>query len=190
MSYLIVGLGNPGNKYEDTRHNIGWKALDNLSFHSRLNYKEKFKGFFAKERFAGEEVVFLRPQTFMNLSGESVQACSKFFKIPVENILVVYDELDLPYGTMVFKKGGGLAGHNGLKSIASQMGNQNFLRLRLGIGRPQHGNVASYVLSKFSNDEQAVFERYMEMAAEGIESFIDGGFEKAARNYSKKSILE
>ena len=190
MSFLVVGLGNPGDKYSETRHNIGWMALDQLSFSNQLNYKEKFRGLFAKENFNGNEIIFLRPQTFMNLSGESVRSCAKFFKIPVENIFVVYDELDLPFGTVVFKKGGGLAGHNGLKSMATSMGSQNFLRLRLGIGRPQHGNVASYVLSKFSNEEQISLDKYLSLAAKAIESFINNGFEKAAGDFSKKSALE
>lgn len=189
MEKLIVGLGNYGSKYESTRHNIGWDVFQHLSFSSQLNWKEKFKGLFTTYSSADDKFHFLMPQTYMNLSGESVQPLTSFFKVGIEDILVLHDELDLPFGTIAFKKGGGLAGHNGLKSIAQCMGSQNFLRLRIGIGRPQHGNVSSWVLSKFTEMEQAHMEDVLKECAKAVEMYIDKGFDKAAGQYSRKKII-
>lgn len=190
MIKLVVGLGNPGLEHEFNRHNIGWLALDQLSFFDKLTWKEKFKGRYSQLNLLGENRYFLKPDTYMNLSGESVQKLISFFKIQVEEILVVHDELDLKFGEVAFKKGGGLAGHNGLKSIAQLVGSQNFLRFRMGIGRPKHGNVASYVLSNFSNDEEISLEKYLGSAAKAIESSLEKGFDKAAGLYSKKLLIE
>lgn len=189
MARLIVGLGNPGKKYDLTRHNIGWDTIDKMSLVDGVNWTEKFKGLYATTNVVGEKVYFLKPQTFMNLSGESVVPMMQFFKIEVDEVLVVHDELDLEYGTIAFKDGGGLAGHNGLKSIAAQLGNQNFKRLRLGIGRPQRGSVSSWVLSGYDKDDGAVLSTYLEGAAQAIELFAKEGFAKAAREYSKKKIV-
>ena len=122
MDKLIVGLGNYGTKYESTRHNIGWDIFEYLSFKDRLIWKEKFKGVFASHSVNGVKYHFLKPQTYMNLSGESVAPLCSFFKVKIEDILVLHDELDLPFGTVAFKKGGGLAGHNGLKSTTRRAG--------------------------------------------------------------------
>lgn len=189
MAKLIVGLGNPGIEHEMTRHNIGWLSLDQLSFYSNLNFKDKFKGEFALTSIGDEQVIFLRPQTYMNLSGESVQACAKFFKITLKDILVIHDELDLPFGTLTFKDGGGLAGHNGLKSIAQHMGGNSFYRLRMGIGRPVHGSVSSWVLSGFSNEEDINLADFLAGGAKAIEAFMEKGFQSAARTFSKKNYI-
>ncbi len=188
MSWLIVGLGNPGREYEDTRHNIGFKVLDSLNL--TLNWKEKFKGEFAVSTISGEQSVFIKPQTFMNLSGESVQPCSKFFKITPANILVVYDEIDLPFGTIQMKSGGGLAGHNGLKSMAERLGTRDFKRIRMGVGRPVHGTVSKHVLAEFTNDQQAVLDDFLKVGCEAIEAVLNKGFEKAAGLYSRKKVIE
>ena len=190
MDFLVVGLGNPGSEYQNTRHNIAWSVLESAPFSSHLAWREKYKGFYASHGFRNVKGHFLKPQTYMNLSGESVQPCADFFKIRVENILVVHDELDLPFGTLAFKKGGGLAGHNGLKSISQILGSQDFLRLRLGIGRPTHGNVASYVLSNFSSDERMVLDDFLKGGGEAIDCFMNEGFQKAAKTFSKKSYTE
>lgn len=190
MTKMIVGLGNPGLQYELTKHNIGWLAIDQLSFFDKLVWKEKFKGLFATHIFDGEQVVFLRPQTYMNLSGESVISAAKFFKVEMQDILVVHDELDLPFGTLSFKNGGGLAGHNGLKSIAQMMGGNNFLRLRMGIGRPKHGTVSSWVLSGFSTEDDVYLADFLRGGAEAIELFIKDGLNKAAAKFSKKNYIK
>ena len=189
MDDLVVALGNPGRKYQATRHNIGQMALEKVSFYNELVWKEKFKGIYAKIDRNGKRTYLLRPLTYMNLSGESVQPLVHFFKIEIENILVVYDEIDLPFGTMVFKQGGGLAGHNGLKSIARLLGESGFNRLRLGIGRPDHGSVADYVLSSFGEDESIVLPKFLELASNAIETYINDGFQEAAGRYSKQSIM-
>jgi PTH1 family peptidyl-tRNA hydrolase len=188
MTKLIVGLGNPGSEYRDTRHNIGFMVLDLMGEKLGLNWKSKFKGEFDSKTIDGEQIVFLKPQTYMNLSGESVQACQTFFKVKLEDILVLHDELDLPYGQVVLKKGGGLAGHNGLKSLAKHLSSKDYKRLRLGIGRPKHGDVSHFVLSRFSDDEQIDLERYLELGVDAVSSFIDIGFEKTSNKFSRKSI--
>jgi PTH1 family peptidyl-tRNA hydrolase len=189
MSMLIVGLGNPGREYEHTRHNIGFDVLDHLKVSDRLIWKEKFKGVWASYGSGDDAVYFLKPQTFMNLSGESVQPLCKFFKILPEDVLVVHDELDLEYGSVGFKKFGGLAGHNGLKSIAQQLGTQNFLRFRMGIGRPERGSVSSYVLSQFGDGQAEFYEDYLKNAATALDLFMDKGFDAAGRKYSKKKLI-
>jgi PTH1 family peptidyl-tRNA hydrolase len=129
------------------------------------------------------------PQTFMNLSGESVVPAMKFFKVPIDNVLVVHDELDLPFGTLALKKSGGLAGHNGLKSIAELAGSRDFLRLRMGIGRPSHGNISAWVLSPFSEEEKINLESFLKGGSQALELFLESGFEKALRHFSKKKIV-
>lgn len=189
MDRLIVALGNPGIKYAHTRHNIAWEVLDFLPVLQGASWKEKFKGQFTTIRQGEDKLHFLKPQTFMNVSGESIGPMAKFFKIGVEDILILHDELDLPYGTVTFKAGGGLAGHNGLKSSAACLGSQNFKRLRLGIGRPLFGSVSDWVLSGYSPEEVAVFETYMQGVVEALELYMKNGFQKAASKYSKKDLV-
>ena len=190
MAKLIVGLGNPGLEYEFTRHNIGRLALDQLSFYDGLAWKNKFKGSFASYNFDGKKVHFLTPETFMNRSGESVQEAGSFYKIATEDILVVHDELDIPFGTMVFKLGGGAAGHNGIKSTAQMLGSPDFPRLRLGIGRPTEGkNTTAHVLGNFNGEEEKHLEAFLSEAAKAIETFIKEDFQRAASLYSKKDTL-
>ena len=189
MTKLIVGLGNPGNEYRHTRHNIAWETFEKLSFFSDLRWQEKNKGLCATKEIEGEKVIFLMPQTFMNLSGESVAPFVNFFKIPIEEVLVIHDELDLDFGTVAYKDGGGLAGHNGLKSIAQCLGKQNFKRLRLGIGRPVHGSVSNWVLSGYHGEDKDFIDNYLEASAKAIETYIERGFQSAARSYSKKKLI-
>lgn len=189
MSKLVVALGNPGSQYENTRHNIGWQAIEFLEFYNTLNFQKKFKGEYAQKSIDGETVYFLKPQTFMNLSGESVVPLMQFFKVKIEDILIVHDEIDLPYGTVLFKDGGGLAGHNGLKSIAACLGRQDFMRLRLGVGRPVHGSVSNWVLSGYGNDEAIALDQYLTGAAEAIYTLVTEGYTKSARKFNKKSFV-
>ena len=189
MDRLIVGLGNPGSKYQNTRHNIGWDVLELLPDYQNLKWIEKFKGQYAVQSIGSDKIYYLKPQTFMNLSGESVQPLMNFFKITIENILVVHDELDLPFGTIAFKNGGGLAGHNGLKSIAGILGTQDFKRLRMGIGRPVHGDVSNWVLSGYVGEDKDFLEAYLKGAAVALEEYKKSGFDSAARIYSKKKIV-
>ena len=190
MTKLIVALGNPGLKYENTRHNVGWKVLEQLSFWSDLSWKEKFKGLYAQKNIGGEQIIFLMPQTFMNLSGESVRPCMDFFKVGVDDLLVVHDEIDLPFGTVAVKTGGGLAGNNGLKSINQHLSTKDFHRLRVGVGRPKHGDVSSHVLGHFNEEEKINLEDLHKLAAEAIEAYLKDGIKKAQNQYSKKSVIQ
>ncbi|MEC7274753.1 MAG: aminoacyl-tRNA hydrolase [Bdellovibrionota bacterium] len=191
MARLIVALGNPGREYVDTRHNIGWLLFDRWPLANELHWKEKFKGLFGLTTIKGEQVILLKPQTYMNLSGESVRPAMEFFKVDVNDVLVVHDEIDLPFGTLHLKKGGGLAGNNGLKSMAQHLPNQNFLRLRMGVGKPKFGDVASHVLGKFNKDEEEPFlEDFLDLGAKALEFYLKQGFQKAQNKYSKKSVLD
>jgi peptidyl-tRNA hydrolase, PTH1 family len=186
VNKLVVALGNPGSQYLTTRHNVAWMVFDHLKNNDQLIWRDKFKGEFATQ---GEHV-FLKPLTFMNLSGESVAAAAQFFKIAPRDILVIHDELDLPYGTVALKRGGGLAGHNGLKSIAALLGTNDFLRLRVGIGRPSVGSVSNWVLSPFSAPEQIQLTDYLDATACAVELYLSQGFDKAASRYSRKTLIE
>lgn len=167
---LIVGLGNPGGEYEETRHNVGFMVADGLREAFGLPiFARKCKGLASKGRVAGEDVVLLKPQTFMNLSGESVQAAVAFYKLKPADLLVIHDELDIAPGLLKFKVGGGDAGHNGLKSITSALGTADYARLRVGIGRPVHkSQVSDYVLSPFSAEEAVVVAERVGWIVENI----------------------
>lgn len=179
---LIVGLGNPGSEYEKTRHNAGFWFLDELARQQNLSFKveKKFHGEVARYKYAGEDVWLLKPTTFMNLSGQSVQALAHFYKINLDEILVVHDELDLSVDTARLKKGGGHGGHNGLRDITSKMGGNNFLRLRIGIGHPGDKNqVTNHVLKKASTDDQISIERNIERALNVLPLVLEGEIQKA-----------
>jgi PTH1 family peptidyl-tRNA hydrolase len=156
--YLFVGLGNPGAEYAKHRHNIGFMAVDAIAdTHGFSNWKEKSKGLYSEGKFGTQKVFLLKPQTFMNLSGESLQPLAAFYKIPPENIFVFHDELDLAAGVIKVKKGGGSAGHNGLKSITERLGTPDYYRVRMGIGHPgSKARVNGHVLGNF-NDEDYIW---------------------------------
>ena len=189
MIKAIIFLGNPGRQYEETRHNIGWKVVDNLPFAFQLNWQKKFKSIYAQYLIDGEKYFFLKPQNFMNLSGESVQPLMKFFKLSVDEILVVHDELELNFGIIDLKKGGGLGGHNGLRSIVQQIGDKNFYRLRVGIGRPARGDVTAHVLGKFTPDEQISLSTVLEKSAEAVEGCIENGVNSTMGKYNKMKVI-
>jgi PTH1 family peptidyl-tRNA hydrolase len=156
---LIVGLGNPGKKYQANRHNVGFMALDAMAGDvPGLAWKEKFSGVFARGELFGRGAVLLKPMTFMNLSGDSVQPAMAFSKVSLGDVIVLHDELDVPFGEVRLKVGGGHAGHNGLRSIIERAGSPDFVRVRIGIGRPPagfRGEVADYVLHDFDASERA-----------------------------------
>ena len=178
---LIVGLGNPGPQYVNTRHNVGFMIIDQLAELLQIQMtQQKFNGIYGQGRLStGEPVTLLKPQTFMNLSGKSVAPCSQFFKIPPSKLIVIHDELEFPYGVTRVKVGGGHAGHNGLKSINASIGTKDFLRIRIGIGRPKRGSVSDYVLANFSADEEAWLTQLCRQTAEDIELVIKEGARKA-----------
>jgi PTH1 family peptidyl-tRNA hydrolase len=167
--FLLVGLGNPGPEYALTRHNIGFMALDALA--GAVSFTSKFHGLSASHSIEGQKVILLKPHTFMNLSGKSVQAAMAFYKIPPENVIVLHDELDIPLGKIRIKQGGGANGHNGLKDI-DQMVGVNYWRIRLGIGHPgMKEQVHSHVLSKFSTDEMSEVEKVLKAVADKFALF-------------------
>jgi PTH1 family peptidyl-tRNA hydrolase len=175
--YLVVGLGNPGEEYALTRHNIGFMAADLI--HSRYNfspYKAKFDGLLAEGNIDGEKVLLLKPQTFMNLSGNSVAKVASFYKIPTENIIVIHDDKDLVLGKIKAKIGGSAGGHNGIKNIDSHLGLE-YNRIRIGAGSPQehHTDTISFVLSRFSKAEMEVLEEKLDFVASTINELIKKG---------------
>lgn len=165
MIKLIVFLGNPGQEYKNTRHNAGWLCCDKIEQIRYENWQNKFKGKWLSYGTGDSKVILLKPETFMNKSGESVGAAMTFFKIKADEVLVVHDDLEQKYGIISFRTGGGLAGHNGLKSIATHMGTKDFQRFRIGIGRPVHGSVSSWVTSRFSKDEEIHLPLILEKSA-------------------------
>ncbi|WP_118846253.1 aminoacyl-tRNA hydrolase [Haemophilus haemolyticus] len=189
---LIVGLGNPGDKYTDTRHNAGEWLIERLArrFNVSLNPESKFFGKTARTLVNGKEVRLLVPTTFMNLSGKAVGALASFYRIKPEEILVIHDELDLPPGTAKLKQGGGHGGHNGLKDIVAQLGNNNnFYRLRIGIGHPGHRDlVAGYVLNKPSPSDRDALEKVLDEATDCVEMIFKDGMVKATNRLNSFKI--
>jgi PTH1 family peptidyl-tRNA hydrolase len=170
---LIVGLGNPGPRYQWTRHNAGFMVLDRLSHLAGIPVAKKgFSGLIGEGFWQGHRLILLKPQTFMNLSGRSLAEIARFHKILSEEIIVVHDDLDIPFGRVRLKKGGGHGGHNGLRSILSVFGTGDFIRLRIGIGRPVRGDVVDYVLQPFSAIEMQDLASVLDGAIDTLESFF------------------
>jgi PTH1 family peptidyl-tRNA hydrolase len=185
--YLIVGLGNPGVRYKLTRHNIGFLVIDALAEHiqAKLNLDD-FNALTCKVKVAGHDVVLAEPQTFMNLSGQSVQPLMTYFKIPPENLLVIHDEVDLPFARIRMQKNRSHGGHNGVRDIHDKIGS-DYARLRLGVGRPTHPQmqVADFVLQNFSIQEQSQLADYIGNACDAVLDFIEDGFEKAQNKHNQ-----
>jgi PTH1 family peptidyl-tRNA hydrolase len=187
---LIAALGNPGMEYAETRHNIAWLLLEHLAFADELHWQRKFNGHYAAYSTGADKIFFLAPETFMNLSGKSVAEAAQFYKIEVAEILVIHDELELPFGVLGFKQGGGLGGHNGLRSITASLGSRDFKRLRLGISRPAHSDITGYVLRRFNEDEAAVLPTFLEAAAGYLEEAMAGAdFDEMVKMHRKERII-
>ncbi|MDD2335973.1 MAG: aminoacyl-tRNA hydrolase [Geobacteraceae bacterium] len=187
---LIVGLGNPGSRYQWTRHNAGFMVLDRLSHQAGIPFVKKGTSCFSGEGFwHGHRLILLKPQTFMNLSGRSVTEVARFYKISCEEIIVVHDDLDIPFGRVRLKKGGGHGGHNGLRSIFSDFGSGDFIRLRIGIGRPVRGDVVDYVLHPFSANEMQDLASVLDGAVDTLESLFSDGLEKTMSLYNNRDYL-
>ncbi len=188
MFRMVVGLGNPGSEYAATKHNIAWLLFDSHPSLRSALWKTKFKGEWCEAPIHGQKTYFLKPHTYMNLSGESVQPMAAFYKVAPGEILVIHDELDIPFGQVHFKMGGGLAGHNGLKSIAQCLGTDAFARMRVGIGRPVHGSVSDWVLSGFPKDQQALLPALLEKLHGPLEECVLSGIAKASA-VNKKPLI-
>jgi peptidyl-tRNA hydrolase, PTH1 family len=185
LDLLVAGLGNPGREYERTRHNIGWLVADELARRHGGSFRGKFSGQLAETRLGDLRLAVLKPETYMNLSGQSIGAARKFFKVDPEDLLVVHDDVDLDPGRLQARLGGGLAGHNGLRSIAQAIGTNDFLRLRIGVGRPGRGDrrsVADYVLNAFEPEIDA--DALIARAADAVETIARDGLEEAQRRYN------
>lgn len=174
----IVGLGNPGKKYKDTRHNIGFMVIEELlhRYHWDLN-KTKFNGKYALEHVESEKVILLQPQTYMNLSGESIRSIMDFYNMDVEDVLVIYDDLDLPTGKIRLRQKGGHGGHNGIRSTIDHLGTKDFKRLRIGVGRPTTSiQVVDYVLGSFSKAQQEDVAEGIKKSADACEAWLEKPF--------------
>ena len=184
LDLLVVGLGNPGREHAQNRHNVGWMVIDELARRHGGSFKGKFSGQLAEVRDGDLRLGLLKPELYMNLSGRSVAPAVRFFKVPPEQLLVVHDEGDFDLGRLQARAGGGLAGHNGLRSIAQELGTQDFLRLRIGVGRPERGDprpLADYVLSNFEPHDDA--EAIVSRAADAVETIAREGLEPAQRRF-------
>jgi len=194
---LIVGLGNPEPKYDRTRHNIGFNAVDALaqSWQISLSENRKFQGIFGEgNRPRGQKIRLLKPLTYMNLSGQSIRAVADWYKIPAESVLVVYDDMDLPIGKIRMRLSGSAGGHNGMKSAIAHLGTDKFPRLRIGIGKPQNEvsqkekDTSSFVLGKFSSEETQLLENVLKLVREAVELSLHQGVEKSMSLYNSRTI--
>ena len=183
---IVVGLGNPGNQYKDTRHNIGFLVVDELA--RRWNaapWKRRYEAEVSEHRAIGP-VLLVKPQTFMNLSGNSVREAAKFYKTPSTDIVVIHDDLDLPAGRLRIRERGGSGGHRGIESMLTQLGADDFVRVRFGVGRPPEGwESADYVLGRFAPDEQALIKEAIDKAADAVEAILKEGTAPAMNRFNR-----
>lgn len=186
--YLIAGLGNPDLKYAATRHNVGFEAA--IELHEKMHFspeRAKFQALISKGQIGGEECILCRPMTYMNNSGIAIQAVAGFYKISADHVIVMYDDVALPFGQLRLRKGGSAGGHNGMKSIISHLGTQEFPRIRIGVGeKPQGWDLANYVLARFTEEEVSVIRETIQQAAEAAGAIVEKGMDKAMNLYNVK----
>jgi PTH1 family peptidyl-tRNA hydrolase len=184
--FLIAGLGNPGRKYEHNRHNVGFMLLNRLANHLGENFGQvQSRALIAKPSYQGERIILAKPQTYMNNSGNAIRSLVHFYQVPLENLLVVYDDVDLPLGTLRLRSSGGSAGQKGMQSIISQLGTEEFPRLRIGTGRPPgRREAADYVLQDFPPVEHDLLNEVLGRAVDAVLAFIQSGLEKAMNLYN------
>jgi len=186
MEFLVVGLGNPGDKYTNNRHNLGFMVIDRLAKKKglRLN-KKKFKSIYGNTVHNDDKIHFIKPLTYMNKSGEAVKEIKNFYKIPVENIIVIHDEMDLQPGKIKIKSGGGSAGHNGLRSITGDLGTGDFIRVRIGVGKPlDKSGRTGFLLSDFSKNEEETVDESIEKASEAVWEIITNSTPAAMNKFN------
>ncbi len=185
--YLIAGLGNPGREYEMTRHNIGFEVIDYIADKYKVKVKKlKFKGLYQKTEIEGEETLLLKPQTYMNLSGECIRDFAAFYKIPPEKIIIINDDVYLDEGRLRIRKSGSAGGHNGLKSIIYQLKSDNFIRIRVGVGKKRQNEqeLADFVLSRFTKEQIPLLEKAIVNAADAVSEIIKNGTESAMNKFN------
>ncbi|ADY54568.1 peptidyl-tRNA hydrolase [Syntrophobotulus glycolicus DSM 8271] len=181
----VIGLGNPGIKYADTRHNVGFMLLDRIAGNEDVQYSKGFKGKFAEIRHQNRKIILLKPYTFMNLSGQSVAELINYYKVPLEDMLVIHDDMDIALGRLRFREKGSAGGHNGIKSIIQELGTQEFWRLKIGVGRPQkERDVVSHVLSGFDRESREVLSETLEKARKAVFLWLEGKEAEAMQNYN------
>ena len=182
---LIVGLGNPGREYENTRHNVGFMVIDKyLKKRNITNYKEKFNGIYYEDTINNEKIILLKPQKYMNLSGEVVRSFINFFKISIDDILVISDDLDIPLGKIKLKLSGSCGGHNGLRNIENNIGSQDYKRLKIGISNNKNLDTKDYVLGKISSDDFKILDESLNKGADIIEEFTSMRFDNIMNKYN------
>jgi len=188
---VIAGLGNPGERYAQTRHNVGFMVIDELAIRHQISLKKKgHQGLYGMGRCGGQQVMLLQPQTFMNLSGASVASACKSLDVSSGDLVVIHDEIDLPFGEVRIKQGGGHGGHNGLRHIDQALSTRDYIRVRVGVDRPPAGaDVAAYVLKAFSASEKKQLNTVLMYAAEIVEAIVDQGLQKAMCNYNGRNVL-
>jgi PTH1 family peptidyl-tRNA hydrolase len=181
---LLVGLGNPGPQYAQTRHNIGFLLVDHVASRSGFALdREKFKGLTGQGLWGGRKLIALKPQTFMNLSGQSVSPAVKFFQLSPGAVVAVHDDVDLPFGAVRLKRGGGAGGHNGLRSMDKELGSQDYFRLRMGVGRPERGEVSGHVLGRFDDLQWAQLGDWLDQGAGALEVLLREGLREAQNRF-------
>ncbi|HNQ66081.1 MAG TPA: aminoacyl-tRNA hydrolase [Smithella sp.] len=190
IMYLMIGLGNPGSRYARTRHNIGFMVLEKIAAQWKISLTQKsFDALWNRGKINNVSVLLAMPQTYMNLSGKSVGRLMAYYKVDIDHVIVIHDDLDLPFGTIRLKKGGGDAGHKGLKSVITALGSADFLRIRMGIGKPaDKAGVENYVLQKFNQEEQGVLPESIQLAAEAAADIVISGMQQAMAKYHTKNI--
>jgi PTH1 family peptidyl-tRNA hydrolase len=190
-TYIVAGLGNPGPVYQWTRHNAGFLFLDRLADLENISItKKSFSGVCGEWSFSGHRLILLKPQTFMNLSGNSIMQVLQFYKLPISNLIIVHDELDLSFGTIRFKLGGGHGGHNGLRSIMENLGKGDFIRLRIGIGKSPHGDTTGHVLGKIPPEQMELFPKILDGGKEMLQVMLKEGLSKSMSLYNNRNYLE
>ncbi|AKL93624.1 peptidyl-tRNA hydrolase Pth [Clostridium aceticum] len=184
--HIIVGLGNPGRKYDGTRHNIGFDAIDLLAHRHDIKVnKLKHKALYGEGFWGGKKVLLAKPQTFMNLSGESLRDMMEFYKVDTKNLVVIYDDIDIEVGSLRIRQKGSAGSHNGMKSIIYQLQSDAFPRVRIGIGKPKFGDLADYVLGRFPKEEINLMREVVEKAVEAVETIVEEGIDLAMNRYNK-----
>ncbi len=184
--YVIVGLGNPGKKYAETRHNLGFKVIDYLAYRNNIEVKKiKYKALIGEGMIEGHRVMLVKPQTFMNLSGQSVMEICNYYKIDLSKLIVVYDDIDIDFAKIRIRKKGSAGTHNGMKNIIYLLQRDEFPRVRIGIGRPEKGDLVNFVVGRFNEKEKEDIILSIRSAAEAVENILGEGMDKAMSNYNK-----
>lgn len=188
-TYVIAGLGNPGKEYENTRHNMGFRAIDVLSSDEGIDIsRSKFHSLIGRGRIAGKKVILVKPQTYMNRSGQAVREAAMYFDVPPQNLIVIYDDIDLPAGSIRIRKSGGAGTHNGMRSVVEQLGTKDFIRIRIGVGGAEKGeDLVERVIGKVPKAEQTVLDEAAAEAAKAVKDIISLGVDNAMNRHNHVS---